>query len=273
VAWIPVPVRVIVAGELVALLSTETVPVKLLALVGEKAIDNGTACPAVSVEGGALPVVLKPPPDTVIWAMFTLELPVLVSVAVCIPGVPPTATFPKFRLVGVTDSWSVAAVPVPLKEITAGEFVASLASETLPEALPACWGANLTVNVAVWPADSVTGVVMPLIVKPEPEIEAWDRVNAAVPELVNVTDWVVELPTATLPKLTVLTLTESWECPLDEPEPDEDTDDALPQPVSGMRSPVQAIANRRPAGKQRKLNQRSQAFPGYRRSKILMFVF
>lgn len=66
----------------------------------------------------------------------------------------------------------MAAVPVPLKEMTAGEFAASLASEMLPVALPACSGANLTVSVAVWPADSVAGVVMPLIVKPEPEIEA-----------------------------------------------------------------------------------------------------
>lgn len=103
--------------------------------------------------------------------MFTLEPPVFVSVAVCVP-VAPIATFPKFRLVGVTDNWSVAAVPVPLREITAGEFAESLASEIPPVALPACSGANLTVSVVVWPADSVTGVLIPLIVKPEPEIEA-----------------------------------------------------------------------------------------------------
>jgi hypothetical protein len=43
--------------------------------------------------------------------------------------------------------WAViasAVVPVPLREMPSGEFVASLAMEMLPETLPAAVGANWT---------------------------------------------------------------------------------------------------------------------------------
>jgi hypothetical protein len=43
---------------------------------------------------------------------------------------------------------------------------------TLPLALAAERGANLTVKVALWPAVRVNGVVIPLRLKPVPLIEA-----------------------------------------------------------------------------------------------------
>jgi hypothetical protein len=39
-----------------------------------------------------------------------------------------------------------AAIPVPFRETESGEFVASLTMETLPEALPAVFGANWNWN-------------------------------------------------------------------------------------------------------------------------------
>jgi hypothetical protein len=228
-AWTPAPVKLTVAGEFTALLATETVPVKLLTLVGENAIDNIAVCPAASVEGGAVPVVLNPLPETVIWAMLRLEFPVFVSVTVWVP-LPPTATLPKLKLLGVAESWRVrGAMPVPVREMSVGEFAASLTKVILPLAPPACAGANLTAKVAVWPTDNFRGVVIPLMVKPDPAIEAWDRFRLAAPELVSVTDLLPELPTDTLPKLTELRLRDSWGCPL-LPEPGPETELALPQP-------------------------------------------
>ncbi len=170
-ACTPVPLRLIRVGEFVALLTTETVPLKLLALVGEKAMDNVALCPAVRIDGGIDPVVLKLFPDTVVWAMVTLELPVLVIVAVCV-ALLPTVTFPKLKLVGLADNWSVAAIPVPFKEISTVGFVASLINEIVPVALPGCAGANFTVAVALWPAGIFIGGETPVMLKPDPEIEA-----------------------------------------------------------------------------------------------------
>src|SRR5690242_373159 len=60
----------------------------------------------------------------------------------------------RFKL-GVTQTGKFAAdccTPLPLSEITAGEFVALLATDTEPLTLPAAVGAKLTFNVAVCPA-------------------------------------------------------------------------------------------------------------------------
>src|SRR5260370_34878426 len=52
--------------------------------------------------------------------MLTLELPVLVSVTVCM-ALLPTVTLPKLRLAGLAVSCGVAATPVPLIAMLRGK--------------------------------------------------------------------------------------------------------------------------------------------------------
>jgi len=80
-------------------------------------------------------------------------------------------------------------------------FDAFDAMVTVPLALPADAGVNLTLKVALWPAVSVTGVVIPLRLNPLPLIEAWEIVTLAPPVFVTVSvrDWL--FPTVILPKL------------------------------------------------------------------------
>jgi hypothetical protein len=62
----PEPLRVMVAGELVAVLTTETLPVTLPATVGANSTLNVVLCPAVRVTGRSSPLELKPTPETLI---------------------------------------------------------------------------------------------------------------------------------------------------------------------------------------------------------------
>ncbi len=95
-----------------------------------------------------------------------------------------TVTFPKLRLVGLAPSRSVT--PVPESETTAGELVAVLTTETLPEALPAEVGAKLAVKLVLWPAVSVRGSESPLMLNPAPVTVACETVTLPVPVLVRV---------------------------------------------------------------------------------------
>jgi hypothetical protein len=152
--------------------------------------------------------VLNPAPETLICETVTLEFPLFVSVTACMLLVP-TNTFPKLKLVGLAVSWSVAATPVPLKAMAVGEFGALLTSDTLPVTLPVAAGAKATLKFAVCPTASVKGRVSPLVLKPAPVTVAWEIVRLALPELVRVTVWVFVVPTTTLPKLTLVGVTES----------------------------------------------------------------
>lgn len=64
---------------------------------------------------------------------------------------------------------SCACTPAPLRAIVIGEPGALLATEMLPEALPALDGANVAAKVALFPALIVTGTVRPLMLKPAPD--------------------------------------------------------------------------------------------------------
>ena len=61
----PVADRETVAGELVALLTTDKLPVTLLVVVGAKVTLKVAVWPAVRVKGKEGPLVLKPDPVTV----------------------------------------------------------------------------------------------------------------------------------------------------------------------------------------------------------------
>jgi len=96
----------------------------------------------------------------------TLVPPVFVTVSDNVPLLP-TTTLPKLRLVGFAPS-APAVVPVPVSGIVSVGLDPFDVIVTLPLAAPAVVGANATLKVALWPAVSVTGAVIPLRLNPVP---------------------------------------------------------------------------------------------------------
>src|ERR1700732_2854044 len=104
------PDREMLDGELVALLLTVILPVAAPLAEGANVEASVVVCPGARVMPLA-PVVLNPAPATITCAIVTLELPALVMVmfwAVLLD----TFTFPKFKLLTLELSNSVAAVEV-----------------------------------------------------------------------------------------------------------------------------------------------------------------
>lgn len=99
-------------------------------------------------------------------------------------------------------------MPVPLREIVAGELLALLTMLRLPVALPTEVGAKFTERGILWPAATVTVPEHPLKEKPVPVMAAWDMVTLPVPLFVSVSVCDMVLPTMALPKLTLLVLAE-----------------------------------------------------------------
>ncbi len=199
-------------GELVALLTSETLPIAAPAVVDAKTTLKLAVCPAAKVSGAVRPLALKPLPETLICEMLTLELPELVRVTVCGALLLPTVTFPKLRLVGLAVRRKVEVTPVPLNAMAEGELGASLTSERLPVMLPALAGAKATLKLVLCPALRVSGTVRPVMLKPFPEGVACEMVILPVPELIRVMVWVLRVPTATSPKLALGGTTESCGC-------------------------------------------------------------
>ena len=67
----------------------------------------------------------------------------------------------------VAVCWT-GVVPEPLSATVAGEFVALLTNETLPEAVPLLEGAKVKLPFLLAAAASVNGKVIPLRPNPEP---------------------------------------------------------------------------------------------------------
>jgi hypothetical protein len=97
---------------------------------------------------------------------------------------------------------------MPERAIVFGDPLALLATVTLPVTLPAEMGLNNTPNVKACVDDNVTGVPAPLSAKPVPLLEICEMVTFELPTLVTVTLCEAELPSFTLPKLTLLVLNE-----------------------------------------------------------------
>jgi len=94
---------------------------------------------------------------------------------------------PKARLVGF-DPRVPGATPVPDKGMVKVGLDAFEVMVTLPLALAADAGVRVTVKVALCPAVSVTGAVIPLKVNPVPLIPTCEIVTLAPPVLVTVSD-------------------------------------------------------------------------------------
>ena len=207
----PLPESAITCGELAALLLTVTLPATLPVAVGANRTLNEADCPAARVSGSAKPLSLNPPPLALICEMEMLELPVFDSVTLCVALVP-VVRLPKFNDAGLTESCSVAAMPVPPTETASGELGALLISVTLPAKLLAEAGAKPTVNEDEPPGATESGSANPDKLKPVPASDAWVTLRIAVPGFRMVRVWVLVTPTVTLPKLTLEGTTEICGC-------------------------------------------------------------
>jgi hypothetical protein len=129
---------------------------------------NGTLWPAGIVTGSDNPPTL----NTVLleFAAVTVTLaPLATRLPDAVPLVP-TTTLPRPSVVGLTVSCPAAAVPVPDNGTLSIGFEAFEVIVMLPLALPADAGAKETVKLALCPAVSVTGAVIPLRLNPVPLI-------------------------------------------------------------------------------------------------------
>jgi hypothetical protein len=91
--------------------------------------------------------------------------------------------------------------PVPDKEAIVGEFVALLATETPPVALPEAVGANVTMSVAVWLGVSVVPALTPPALNSLPVTLTVEMTTFELPLFVRATLEVLLWPTAVFPKL------------------------------------------------------------------------
>ncbi len=145
-------------------------------------------------------------PAPVIDAAVTVTFspPVFFNVTVC-DDVSPITTLPKLMLVGLAvKSPDVTAVP------DSGMFkVGSCAFETtatFPLKLPADCGANVTENVTLCPAATVTGTVIPETLNPVP-LGVTAVIVALVPPVFLIVSVCEELvPTCTLVKVMLVGL-------------------------------------------------------------------
>ena len=148
----PVPLNEIVAGELVAVLTTLMLPATAPVVAGAKLAVSGKLCPAASVTPVEKPVTLNPTPAAATWEMLTLPVPVLVNVMACDAELP-TNMLPKLKLLALVESRydcvcvGVAGVPVPeaLIEIVPPPLWPGLIT-MLPLNVSAASGLNTTWN-------------------------------------------------------------------------------------------------------------------------------
>jgi hypothetical protein len=116
----------------------------------------------------------------------------------------PTLTFPKLRVDVLRPRRRVAATPVPLREIASGELGALLTRVIVPDTAPAALGPKTASNVKALLAAMVTGVVIPVVLKPAPVTVTEEIVTVALPPLARLTVCELLVPVVTLPKAALL---------------------------------------------------------------------
>lgn len=99
----PVPLSEMVAGELVAVLTTLMLPDTAPVAAGAKLAVSGKLWPAASVTPPEKPVTLNPAPVAATCAMLTLPVPVLVKV-MAFEAELPNNVLPKLKLLALVES-------------------------------------------------------------------------------------------------------------------------------------------------------------------------
>jgi hypothetical protein len=108
----------------------------------------------------------------------------------------PSCTFPKLKLAGFPVR-APAVAAVPLSPMLREGFEAFDVTVTVPLALPADFGAKVTLNEVLWPGVKVTGVVIPEMLKPVPETATAEIVAFSPPVFFTVSVWLELCPTVT----------------------------------------------------------------------------
>jgi hypothetical protein len=109
----PVPDRVILAGELVALLATVTLPGTLVVPDGVKVTLRVAVCPGVRICPVDTPLAANPGPAMETFDTVTLEFPAFVNVTPKLRLLP-TLTLAKFKLVVLSFKSNVVAPTVSM---------------------------------------------------------------------------------------------------------------------------------------------------------------
>jgi hypothetical protein len=185
VLLIPVPDTATEFGELLALLTSVTVPPALPVTLGANTTFKFAVCPGEIVVPLIPLVTLNADPVTLICEMVRLEFPVFFTATSS--GIdPPRISLPKFKLVVASEMVRVALAPVPLNAIVYVGFVAALLLiVTLPVTLPEVVGPNATVKLEVCAAASVSGNDIPLSLNPVPLTVALEIVTLVLPVFFN----------------------------------------------------------------------------------------
>src|SRR3984885_4009798 len=200
VAPMPLPVRLTVAGLLLALLVTVSVPVRVPDAVGLNVTFTVQELPVATLE--QLLVWLKSPVTETPETLAAL-VPELVTVTAWAAELEPTSVPAKDRLAGAAFSTGPGAVPVPVR-LTVLVTPPAL-TVRVPVRAPVAVGANFTLTVHE-----------PFAAIDEPQVLVWlkspvaamDETAAAEPVgLETVTVWAaLVVPVTTEPKLSALGL-------------------------------------------------------------------
>jgi hypothetical protein len=198
VAVVPVPVKAWTAVPVEALLLNESFAEAVPLVCGTKLTFIDFVWPAASVKGNDIALTLNSELFVVAEETVTL-LPLALSVAPRLLLLP-TATLPKFKLVGLIASGPLVA-PDPERGTVTVKFEGLQLKDMLPLTLPVDFGVKPTFNVTLWPGVSVTGRARPVRLNPAPVTTACEMVILEAAELVSVSAEVLVLLTCTLPKL------------------------------------------------------------------------
>jgi hypothetical protein len=145
-------------------------------------------------------IPLKANRELLLLAELTItSAPLAVSVPSAVPSAP-TATLPKFNVVGLTASFALVVVPVPLRFSTVVEDFALLSKVSVALAAPLAVGWKLTVKETFLPSSITAGSDKPLNANAELLLLA-DETVTFPPAAISVPVAVPVLPTVTLPKL------------------------------------------------------------------------
>jgi hypothetical protein len=196
---VPTPLNDTEFGDDGALLVIVSVPLNDFTLVGVKVTFSVIVWLGLSVALPEKPLTANEALATTALTV-TEVLPVSLMVIVVGPLVRFRVSLPKFTDPGETVMPEVAATPVPLSEIFAGEFVALLLIVTVPVMLPATVGANTTFSTADWLGANTTLGLIPLVLNPAPITLTPEIVTLEFPVLVTVTPSELLAFTFTLPK-------------------------------------------------------------------------
>jgi hypothetical protein len=193
-------------APVVELLLMVNAPVIAPAAFGLKVICTVRDCPAARVVGTPLATIVKPVPVRVPELIVRGAVPEEVTVSER-AFEEPSATLPKLSVLALRVMRAALATPVPVRLTTeVAPVVELLTTVNLPVRPPTVVGLKVTGTTKVCPAVRVLGRVVATIENPVPATVRELMVRGAVPEEVIVSESAFEVPSVTLPKLSVLAL-------------------------------------------------------------------